>query len=912
MGELRRLWQRLASVFRPRHAEDDLARDVAAHLQLLEDHFASRGLPPDAARAAAKRAFGGVEQAKERHRDVRSFRWLDDARRDIGYAARSLSHNPGFTTSAILTLALGIGAATAIYSVVDTILLQPLPFRDADRLVRLIENDRPAALPRTSYQEYLEWRSRTTTLSDIAATTGFDPQMVVLTPAGTARLTTASVTANYFDLLGAHAHLGRTLHSTDQDSPDVAVLSFETWSKHFGRDPKVIGAVVPTRPGTPEARSLTVVGVLPDGMEHLGVPLDLYAVRVDPPGGRPSTVASMIGRLRDGTSVVAATEEASALGNALRPPRPASAPPLTAPRFEARPLKDDVVASSRPALRILVAAAVVLLLIVCANVANLLLARGTARGREIAVRMALGASRGRIARQILTECLLLASIGGVCGATLGAAGIELVKALATVDADGVFRILFGASILPRAAEVRVDVRLIVAAVVLGAATSILFGCMPALRLSRANYLEAMGPRSGGPARRDTRLRMALVVAQLTLATTLLVGAALLSNSFVKLLSVDKGYDPANVLAFQLVLPDEYATVRKRDAIEAILARLRAMPDVAAAGFAYSGILVSIQNTVGWFVPPRGALDAVKAEAERPRLKSISPGYLEAVSARVLEGRLMTETDRPATEPAVVINRNVARRYFGQSSAVGSFMDWYGGRGAPIRVRIVGVIDDIRQASLDRQPYAEIFMDYREVIAVQERWGTPKRNVDNLAIGFASFAMRTRGEPQDAIVAVRGAVASVDSNIGIDAILPLTRLVAGSLGRQRFYAVTVGIFAAVAAVLAAIGIYGVLAYAVVQRTREIGVRVALGATRSQVVGLVLGRGLMLTAIGVGLGLMGAAAGSRYLQGMLFEITPLDLRTFAAVALGFTAVAALASYLPARRATRVDPMVALRSE
>jgi putative ABC transport system permease protein len=837
--------------------------------------------------------------------------WFEDARGDTAYAVRSLRRSPGFTAAAVISLAVGIGATTAISSVVDAVLLQPLPFPDADRLVRIVENDRPRTLPQLNYQEYLEWRSRTTTLSGLAAAT-FNPQAMMPTRAGTVRVSAGLVSSNYFEVLEAEAMLGRTLVSRDDANPDVAVLSFDTWQKYFGADPAAVGSAIEFRSGSLAGRVLTIVGVMPEGMEQLGAPLDFYTPIVSPQNGRPVIVGPMIGRLREGVPLTAAAQEANGLGHALRPPRPASAPPLTKPRFEAQDLKDDIVASLKPALRAFVIAVAVVLMIVCANVANLLLARGTARRREIAVRLAIGASRGRIVRQILTECLVLALGGGVIGALLGAVGVSLVKNLATIEAEGVFRIVFGATILPRAHEVGIDLRLLGIAFALAAATSVVFGLLPAFHLARINHLQAMGARGSGTARRDTRVRMVLVVAQLAMATTLLVGAGLLSNSFVKLASVEKGYDPTHVLAFQLALPDEYSTARKAESIEAVLARVRAMPGVAVAGFAYAGILIGIQDTVGSFVPPGRTLAAVAADPDRPRLKSISPGYLEAVGARVLDGRLLMETDSATAPPVIVINRTVARRYFGAARPVGSYMEWHGGRGAPVRVQVVGLIEDVRQASLAREPYAEIFMNFPQLIAIQQGWGADKRLVDQLAFGFMSFAMRTHGDPRDAIPAVRQAVTSVDPNAGIDAIVPMTRLVANSVARQRFYAVVVGVFAGVAALLAAIGIYGVLAYAVIQRTQEIGIRIALGAGTRQVLNLVLRRGLLLAAVGIGLGLAGAVVGTRYLQGMLFGITPLDGVTFAVVAVGFTSIASLASYMPARRATQVDPVLALRSE
>jgi putative ABC transport system permease protein len=395
-----------------------------------------------------------------------------------------------------------------------------------------------------------------------------------------------------------------------------------------------------------------------------------------------------------------------------------------------------------------------------------------------------------------------------------------------------------------------------------------------------------------------------------MATVLLVGAGLLAHSFIKLATVEKGYNPRNVLVFQLVMPSEYSTERKAETIETLLAWLRAKPNVESAGFAFAGILLGIEDTVGTFVPPGRSLDEMQNETDKPRLKSLSRGYLEAAGVTLLAGRLFDERDSESAPWTAVINRKVATRYFGDANAIGATLTWHGRSGPPVLLQVIGIIDDIRQSSVEREAYSEIFMDYRQVRAHHKAWGFNTQRIEQITFGFLSFAMRTKGDPVEVIPTVREAITSLDRNLGIDAIVPLERLVATSVARQRFYAVLLSVFAGVAGLLAAIGIYGVLAYAVVQRTQEIGVRMALGAERRQVLGLVLGKGLMLTAIGVTVGLAGAAAGARSLQTMLFGIEPLDPRTFLAVGVAFALVALLASYLPARRATKVDPMVALR--
>jgi putative ABC transport system permease protein len=525
---------------------------------------------------------------------------------DVRYAIRTLRKSPTFSAIAMLTLALGIGATTAIYSVVDTILLQPLPYPDADRLVRVIENfphivpGRPLLQRGITHQEFLDWRTRAKTLSDATAVVGMSQRMV-RTPDGAAGLWGAMASANTFTLLRTGAVLGRTLGSSDEANPDVVVLSYDTWQRHFNADPAIVGTALEFRTGALLApippRLLTVVGVLPADFEFPTEPLDFFTpIALDPSKQSPQVI--MIARLAPGVSLQAAIDEANVMGNAIRPPWPANATPLTVPRFEVQSLKDQAVRGLRPALRVLLAAVVVVLMIVCANVANLLLARGTARQREVAVRLAIGASRGRIVRQILTECLVLAAAGGALGALLGAAGVTLVKQLATVEAPGIFRLMFGSTILPRGHEVGVDVKLLGIAFAIAALISVVFGVLPALHLSRTNHLPAMGSRGSGIAPGESRIRAGLVVGQLALATVLLVCAGLLAHSFIKLSTFDKGYEPSNVLAVNLLFPDQYSIARKAQTIETLLARFRGTPNVRAAGFARHGLLIGEELYIG--------------------------------------------------------------------------------------------------------------------------------------------------------------------------------------------------------------------------------------------------------------------------------------------------------------------------
>jgi putative ABC transport system permease protein len=835
--------------------------------------------------------------------------------REVRYAVRSLLRTPAFTTATVLTLAIGIGAATAIYSVVDAILFRPLPFQGGDRLVRLVEYGphfqpgRPA-LPRSiNYQEYQSWRERSKTIEEAAAIVGMSQRMVK-TPDGAAGLWGAMVSGNTFTLLETRPVLGRTLVPDDDTSPTVVVLSYDTWQRHYHADPAIVGRVLELRMGALLAARppmlLTVVGVLPRDFEFPTGTLDfVMPIAVDP--SRPSPGATIIARLAAGSSLEVATQEANRLGSAMRPPWPADKMPPSGPRFEYQSLKERLVAPFRPALGVLLAAVVVVLLIVCANAANLLLARGASRRREIAVRIAVGANRVQVFRQILLECVVLAAAGGLFGAALGAAGVTLVRALATVEAPGVFRLMFGASILPRANEVAVDWRLFGIAFAIAAITSLVFGLLPAFRLSRSHGLQSMGSRGAGTSRAESRLRSALTLAQLTMATVLLTGAALLVHSFINLATFNKGYNPANVLAFNLLFPDTYSTARKGETIEMLLARFRANPDVRAAGFARHGLLIGEELYIGTFVPPGKTQADMGSRGVRTR--SVSDGFLTAMGVPLLQGRDLSPTDTGDAPGAIVINRSAAKHYFGDASPVGQSMEWIVGK-TQSHMTVVGVAEDVRQEEATDSLVPEVFVDYRQYLRFHDV-DAPQRQNEG-AIGFLSFALRTTGDPVALIPPVRETLTAIDPNIGIDAILPMERLEASSRAKQRFYAVMLGVFAGVSALLAAIGVYGVLAYAVAQRTQEIGVRMALGARAGQVLSLVMRRGLALTIAGVAAGLIVAAAAARSIESMLFGIAPFDPSAFAAVAIGFALVAAIASYFPARRATAVDPVVALRHD
>ena len=924
MAYLRRWLRRLANAIGHGRAEPELAREIAAHLALLEEEFVRRGLTHDEARLAARRAFGGVEQTKDRHRDARSFVWLDDARRDVRYALRSLARTPGFTIVAIVTLALGIGANTAIFSVVHAVLLQPLPFAHADRLVRLYENVPAAESPNhralrvagMDLRELLELRSRTRAFSHVIT---YD--LALASPIGSTETTLLSgeaVSEGTFPMLGMAPALGRWFSAQEARSggANVIMLSDAAWRRYFNADSAAVGKTMTFTGnsafigGLALGEPYTVVGVMPrsfhfpDDNAQFWVPLTLTAPADNHPHRRP-----MMARLADGASAASASAEVGTILQDLRGSASAadadaaSAPP----RFELKRVQDEVTAPVEPALIVLSVAVGFVLLIACANVANLLLARAAARHREIAVRVAIGAGRWRLIRQTLTESLMLALMGGLAGAALAFGGVHLFRVLATnlsrFDLQGA-----GAD-FPRLTDIGVDGSALAFAVGLAVATGFVFGLAPALRLSRTDHMEALreatSSAAGKGGRAGRRTRSVLVVGEIAVAALLFIGSGLLMRSFIRLASVDLGYDAANVLTFQVALRgDRYPAARLKTFSDEFVRRLRTAPGVRAAAYARQLPFVILQDTFALRSTPElpATLTTMPPATPSPDARFVSRDYLSAMGIRVIAGRGLDEGDRAAHPRAMVINQTLAHRDFAGENPVGREI-YAGPDTAPWE--IVGVAEDVRQFGLDREPSPQFFADLSQWPASM----TP--NVFLFPIG-PYFVVRMHGERASIVSNALAIARQLDPDAGLYNVATMEEIVSNSITLPRMYASLLGLFAAIAVALAAIGIYGLMAYSVTQRTREIGIRMALGAQRRAVLGLVLGQSALLTGVGITLGLAGAAATTRYLRGLLFGLTPLDSSTFIIVALVFGGVATLAAYVPARRATKVDPLVALRCE
>jgi putative ABC transport system permease protein len=913
---VKRFVRRLVETLRTNRAAAEASREIDAHLAIAEDEFVRRGLPPADARIAARRALGSTAHAADLHRDTRSFAWLDDLRRDLHYAIRALRREPAFAVVVVLTLALGIGANTAIFSVVHSVLIRPLPYADSARLVRVWENvpgseigDGKGPDRRYAAMDVVDVLAASRRAQTIAGLAAFGRVRLTTTIEGDAtRMEGARVSGGFFPMLGAAPVIGRTLTADDAVAgrEHVIVLGYDAWQR-FGGDAGIVGRTLtfsgdPTSPfggGVAVGAPYTVVGVMPRGFRFPYDSAQFWVPRVlsAAAGGRPVRVEA-IARLAVGTPADAAAAELEAIERDTRgiPAPAARGGAVRRPRYELIPLHEELTGPVKPALLVLTAAVGLVLLIACVNVANLLLARTASRQREIAVRAALGAAPSRLVRQLLTESVLLAAFGGAAGTALAVGGVRLFHALgATLGRSD----LGSTSVFPRLDEVSVDSAALAYALVVSAATGIVFGLAPALRHARPRHADilrdtAISPRGG--------LRHALVVAEIALATVLLVGAGLLINSFVRLATVDPGFEAAHLVTFQIDRSTNQRPAEQRDFAEAFVERLRALPDVHAAAYARQLPLVQLADVLRLTVVRDGV---ERTLGDTPDVRFVSRDYLQTMGIRLVAGRPFREEDDPGRPGVVIVNEALAHSAFAGGNPIGQTI-LLGPADHRLPLDVVGVAANVRQFGLDRAPEPQYFMDMRQVPT------DPAYRAPPLFPVGAYYTVRTTADTGQLVAAVRAIARQFDPHATLTDIATMEQIVSNSMTRPRMYAVLVGIFASAAFALAVIGLYGVMAYSVAQRTREIGLRVALGAGRGDVMRLVLGHSGALTALGIAIGLGGAAGLARYLESLLFGLQPFDPATFGAVALVFAAVSTLAGYLPARRAAGVDPLVALRCE
>ena len=805
---------------------------------------------------------------------------MDTLIQDLRYGIRTLLKNPGFAAVAAITLAVGIGANTAIFSVVNATLLRPLPYSEPDRLsvvtIDRLEQGRRFTVSKADFlilkEEMRSFEKLAAVTTDRLNLTGVEePQ----------RVAAMWVTADFFSILGVSPALGRGF-AADEDRPGkpaVAVVSHGLWQRHLSADPGAIGRSI-----TLNDQTYTVVGVMPKGFTFLR-DFDVWPIlQLTPPTKRPPFFYRILGRLKPGVGEPQLRAELAAMHGRVESAWPD--PQKTGWAFEAEPLKEFITGGARPALLVLWAAVGCVLLIATANVANLLLSRAATREREIAVRAALGASRLRLVRQLLTESLVLAVVGGGLGLVLALWGIDLLSALEPGN-------------LPRMSEVRIDQGVLVFSSLLSLASGVLFGLAPALQVSRARLNETLkeGGRAATEARGRRRLRGVLVIGQMALALMLLVAAGLMVKSFIRLQQVDPGFESRDLLTVQLSLSKaRYPDPQQQAAFyRLLLERARSLPGVQAASMSDS-------------IPPERLeiLEVFEVEGQpvpagqsRPMAEEVLIGtdYFRALGIPLLKGRPPGPQDNADAPPVAWINETMSHRYFPDGDAVGKHIHAGGFGPEDPWITIAGVAGDVKYNGLMAERAPTIYVPYEQ----QVFWE-----------GEMHLAVRASTDPGSLVAAVRREVQALDPGLPLAAVKTGDQLLASAVGRPRFQTMLIGVFALSALLLAAVGIYGVISYSTAQRTHEIGLRMALGARSRDVLRLVLGQGMRLALAGTVLGLVGALFLTRLMKGVLFGVSATDPLTFALIALLLAAVAFLACYVPARRATRVDPMVALRCE
>jgi putative ABC transport system permease protein len=880
MSLLRRLVDRLARLLGAR-GDADIDTEMQEHLRLLTERYIHQGMAPDAARRAARQQFGNVTRVREERQLMQTFPIVESLWRDVRQSVRSLRKSPSFAAAVVLTLGVGIGANTAIFSICNAVLLKPLPYAAPDRLVMLWEDmGRNGTLINVAPANFRDWRDQLRSFATVAAlnpNSGF-----IMSGSGEpTRLIGAAVSWDFFAMLGTQPIVGRTFVADEGQAGGnrVVMLSYATWIDRFGARPDITGSTV-----TFNDASYTVVGVLPREFELVGRPADNGArsrfdvfvpyVLGDSPS-RGTHPLRVFARLAAGTTITQAQAELDLLGGELERLYPGD---NRGKGIAAVPLHEYSTSDARGQLLLLLGVVGFVLAIACANVANLMLSRTATRRRETSVRLAIGASRRRVAQQFLVETLLLGCAGGVAGLGLALAAIRV--AVPYLPAD-----------LPRTSTIDLDWRVLIFTAAVALATSVLFGLTPLFQLRRVQGHEALthGVRVAGG---QSRLRSALVVAQVAVTLLLLVGAGLMVRSLWQLLHVPLGFEANHVLTARMTLPrTRYPDAGRVAAFQHhVLERLRSSPGVQAAGATAYLPLSGDDN--GWAFTIEGRPPLPTGVFIAAKYRAVSDGYFEALGMPIRRGRGIALSDHQDATFVVVINEAMARQFWRDENPVGQRL-----RFAKQMREIIGVVGDVRHEGLDGSPKAEMYVPIAQAPNVE---------------GAARLVVRTAGEPTAVAAAMRTIVAEADSAVPLDMMRTMNEWVAASAGQPRFRAVLLAALSGLALVIAIVGVYGVTSYAVVQRTRELGICLAVGAAPRDVLRLVLGRSLLLIGAGIGFGLLAAIALTRLMADLLYGITPLDVTTFAGVTLLLFVVAFVASYVPARRATRIDPVSALRCE
>jgi predicted permease len=866
-----------------RRRERELDEEIAAHLAMAEADRVARGEPPDEAAVNARREFGNEALVRETARAEWGGASLERFLQDVRYGLRLLRRSPGFSAVAILTLALGIGASTAVLSVVDAILLQPLGYADPGRLVVLLHDEDGPVAP----ANYLDWKARTRSFESMGAAEYWTPNLT--SGAFPEKAWAIRMTPEILPMLGVRPLAGRFFLPEEAASgrDHVVVIGEGIWRQRFGADPGILG-----RPIRLDGEPYTVVGVMPASFQfapfwateaRMWAPLDLSARA----SNREAQSLRVFARLRPGVSIAAARQEVAAVTGALEREFPG-----TNRDVQVIGLRDKVVGDVRPALWVLLGAVGLVLLIACANVASMLLSRASARQKEIALRAALGASRGRTIRQLLTESLVLAAAGGLAGAALGAWALRFLLALAPPS-------------IPRLQDVHLDPQVLVATFAISLATGVVFGLAPALQASVVGPRDALQEGSGGGASREGgRLRLAFVAGEMAIAIVLLVGAGLMLRSFLALQAVDPGFNPRGVVTMEVSVAGtrQAAPARRAALYRELVERLAAAPGVVAAG-AINHIPIA-GDIWGYPYAVEGRPKPGPGESPMATYRAVLPGYFAAMRIPILRGRDVAWTDDLGAPGVVVVNEHLARRVWPGEDPIGRriTLDDVGPNASWLTV--VGVVKNAVRGDWAAPPEDEIYLS-----VLQNR--TLLESPQPMA-AYITLVARSAGDPAALTPSLVATVRAVDPTLPVSEVRTMSHIVELANGRARFQALLLAIFAGAAALLAAVGIYGVMSYAVSRRTREIGVRMALGAAPGSVLRLVVAQGMAVALAGTGAGLLAALGLSRLMEGLLFGVGSTDPATYAGVAGLLLVIALLASYLPARRAARIDPTSALRSE
>jgi putative ABC transport system permease protein len=860
--------------------DQERERELQTYLEIETEENIARGMAPEEARYAARRKLGNPTQIREEIYRMNSLAFIESLWQDVRTGLRMLRKNSAFAVVAILTLALGIGANTAIFSVIHAVLLNPLPYDEPDRIVFLLESNPGGGFPEFSVSppNYVDWRDSTRSFEAMASvsagslnyTSGVEPE----------RLTGARVSSSFFSVFGAKPALGRTFSAEDdvQGTASVVILSHALWSRRFGSDPQILGKSL-----TLDGRLYRVVGVTQHGFQfprgaELWLPSEFTKDDLSP-DARGAHYLGVMARLNRGVSVQQAQGEMRAVSSRLERQYPRTNNGWTSLVVT---LSERTVREVRPTLLVLFGAVGFLLLIACANVANLLLARASARRREIAIRFSLGAGRLRIARQLLTESILLSGIATGIGLLLAEWAIRALRTLPPSN-------------LPRAASIGLDLPVFAFAVGVAVLTGLLFGFAPALQITRGAPAETLKEGGRTSSAGSHGVRSALVVLETTLALVLLVGAGLLLKSFLRLQTVDPGFQYKNIVTANVSLPQsKYSTdSRKIQFFDQLLERIQSVRGVrevaAASGNPMEGSNYSFAFTT------KDLSEVALADQPSAGYYVVSANYFHTLGIPLLAGRYFTRQDSAGSPRVAIISQTVAQRFFNARSPIGQTIKIGVGAAEPVAREIVGVVGDVKDDGLGAAGTMTAYEPYAQ-------------------IGWSDMTLfvRSDSDPSQMGATIRSQVLSVDKDQPVADISTGDQLMAEAVAQPHLRTLLLSLFAGLALVLASLGIYGVMSNTVAQRTHEIGVRMALGAEQSSVLRLVLSHGMRLTLLGIALGSAGALALTRLMKNFLFHVTPTDPATFVEVALFLFLVALLASYIPARRATRVDPLVALRYE